>query len=59
MSASSELLVEHILNIENEISEKSKQGENVIALKVQRQQLIEQLNAANKALNENKEILKG
>jgi len=59
MSATSELLAEQIRTIEKDIFEKQKRGENVIALKVQYSQLMEQLAAANQALNEGKGILKG
>jgi flagellar hook-associated protein FlgK len=59
MSATSELLAEQIRDLETQINEKTNRGENVVALKEQRNLLLKELARANQALNEGKGVLKG
>jgi very-short-patch-repair endonuclease len=59
MSASAELLVERIRELTKAMNEASDRGESVESYKVQLVELNKQLATATKALNENKQLLKG
>lgn len=59
MSASAELIVDQIRTLTKEMNEASDRGENVESYKVRLTELNKQLGVATKALNENKQLLKG
>ena len=60
MSASSEILAESLRELDLKIANCESVGDDTVELKAQRQQLLEQLARANKALNEgSSNILKG
>jgi type VI protein secretion system component VasK len=59
MSATSEILLQQIQKLENDVNTLSQVGADTTILKESLKVLYDQFNAANRALTENRVILKG
>jgi len=59
MSATSEILAEQVRELERQINEQVATGQDCSDLRKKHSSLTEKLQAANNALNEGRQILKG